>query len=99
MSSRDIEGATKPVFFFSQLCVLLTSLRILPFTIAVHNAQRRRQADGMSAKAREHGLSYATSGVWWSAPLWKIHHYISVALPDPGRDFPELTIGPEGANA
>ncbi len=39
---------------------------------------------------------YATSGVWWWAPTWKIHHYVSIVLLQLGRDFPELTIGPEG---
>lgn len=39
---------------------------------------------------------YATSGVWWWAPTWKIHHYVSIVLLQLGRDFPELTVGPEG---
>jgi hypothetical protein len=38
---------------------------------------------------------YATSGVWWWAPSWKMHHYVSIVLLQLGRDFPELTIGPE----
>ena len=39
---------------------------------------------------------YATSGEWWWPPSWKIHNYLSIVLVDLEREFPELTIGPEG---
>lgn len=39
---------------------------------------------------------YATSGEWWWAPSWNTHNYVSIVLLDLGREFPELTIGPEG---
>ena len=39
---------------------------------------------------------YATNGDWWWPPKWKTHHYLSIVLVDLEKDFPELTIGPEG---
>ena len=39
---------------------------------------------------------YATSGVWWWAPSWTIHHYASFVILGLDKDFPELTIGVEG---
>jgi hypothetical protein len=144
MPGRDIEGFIKLVVFVFQLGMLIISLFVLPFAIAAHNRQRKRQADAMSAKARELDLGYSsgpdsqlarsiqhldsldtnsgsdryalnliegsfdghpvilfdyhytTRGVWWWAPSWTIHNYVSIALLDLEREFPELTIGPEG---
>jgi hypothetical protein len=39
---------------------------------------------------------YATTGEWYWPPTWKIHNYLSIVLVDLEREFPELTIGPEG---
>jgi hypothetical protein len=39
---------------------------------------------------------YTTSGVWWWAPSWNTHNYVSIVMLDLGQEFPELTIGPEG---
>ena len=39
---------------------------------------------------------YATRGDWWWPPKWTTHNYLSIVLIDLEREFPELTIGPEG---
>ena len=39
---------------------------------------------------------YATRGVWWWAPSWKIHNYASFVILNTNKNFPELTIGVEG---
>jgi hypothetical protein len=39
---------------------------------------------------------YATRGDWWWPPEWTIHNYVSILLLDLEKEFPELTIGPEG---
>jgi len=39
---------------------------------------------------------YATSGVWWWSPSWKIHHYVSFSILKLDKNFPEMTIGAEG---
>jgi hypothetical protein len=39
---------------------------------------------------------YATRGDCWWPPKWTTHNYLSIVLIDLEREFPELTIGPEG---
>lgn len=39
---------------------------------------------------------YRTSGEWFWAPSWRKPNYVSVALVDLEKHFPELIIGPEG---
>jgi hypothetical protein len=70
-------------------------------SLETDNGRDRYALNVMEGSFDEHPVAvfdyhYATSGDWWWAPSWKTHNYVSIVLLDLGRDFPELTIGPEG---
>jgi hypothetical protein len=85
---------------------MLISLLFLPLVIQAHKARQQRQRDAMalnvlSGDYEGHPVTlfdfhYATRGVWWWAPSWKIHNYASFVILHLNKEFPELTIGAEG---
>ena len=142
--SSDFFDFLRVVWVLLKCCLFVVGLFVLPFAIAAHREQRKKQAAAMSDKARELDLKfsatadsrvagmvrhldslgvsngrdryalnvfegsfnghsvavfdyhYATRGDWWWPPKWTIHNYLSILLVDLEKEFPELTIGPEG---
>jgi hypothetical protein len=70
-------------------------------SLDVNNGKNRYALNVVEGNVDGHPVAvfdfhYATSGDWWWPPEWTIHNYVSIVLVDLEREFPELTIGPEG---